>query len=124
MPQSSPEVSPPVDYTSIFDGALRAYKTKTGKSLSSNPLFHRLEACNSPDDIITILRQQIPGYDQSASGSSDSRLTRWLDATVKVISAFSATIGSIVVLVSLTEYCDSLWVYTLNLFSRHTHLVV
>ena len=112
MPQSSPEASPHVNYESIFDSALQTYKTKTGKDLSSNPLFHRLESCSSPDDIITILRQQIPGPDQSASGSSDGRLTRWLDPTVKVINAFSETIGGTVALVSLTEYADSPRIFT------------
>ena len=108
MPRSSPEASPCVNYKSIFDSALQAYKTKTGKDLSLNPLFHRLETCSSPDDITTVLRQQIPGADQSASGNSDSRLTRWLNPTVKVINAFSAAIGGTVTLVSLTEYDDSL----------------
>jgi hypothetical protein len=114
MSQSSSEASPSANYKSIFDGALHAYKTKTGKDLSSNPLFHRLETCSSPDDIITILRQQIPGPDQSASGSSDGRLTRWLDPTVKVINAFSGTIGGTITLVNITEYGDSLHVYTLT----------
>jgi hypothetical protein len=108
MSQSSPEASSCVNYNTIFDSALQAYKAKTGKDLSSNPLFHRLETCRSPDDIITILRQQIPGVDQSASGNSDGRLTGWLDSTVKVINAFSTTIGGTVTLVSLTEYDDSL----------------
>jgi len=98
MPQISPEKA---NYQSIFDSALQEYENKTRKDPSSHPLFRRLESCDSPDDIITILRQQIPGFDQSAGGSSDDRLTRWLDPTVKVINAFSATIGNAVSLVSL-----------------------
>jgi hypothetical protein len=109
MPQTSTEISPRANYQSIFDTALRAYNKKTGKDLFSNPLCRRFEACGSPDDIITILRQQIPGFDQSAGGSSgDSRLTRWLDPTVKVINAFSTTIGGIVALVSLPQYVVTL----------------
>jgi hypothetical protein len=92
------------NYLSIFDGALQEYKRKTGKDICSNPLFDKLQSCSSPDDIIAMLRQQIPAFDQSASWSSDDRLTRWLDPTVQVISAFSATIGAGVALVSPTPY--------------------
>jgi hypothetical protein len=97
MPQISLEKA---NYQSIFDSALQEYEKKTRKDPSLHPLFCRLESCDSPDGIITILRQQIPGFDQSADGSSDDRLTRWLDPTVKVINAFSATIGNAVSLVS------------------------
>jgi hypothetical protein len=99
MPQTPPENSPRTNYQSIFDNALHEYKNKTRKDLPSYPLFHKLQSCGSPDDIITTLRQQIPVFDQSASGSSDDRLTRWLDPTVKVINAFSAAIGGAVSLV-------------------------
>ena len=104
MPQTPGESPTRANYQSIFDSALQEYKKKTRKDLSSNPLFHKLQSCDSPDDIITTLRQQIPGFDPSAGGSSDDRLTRWLDPTVKVISAFSATIGSTVALVGPTAY--------------------
>ena len=104
MPQTPPKNPASTNYQSIFDGALQEYKRKTRKDLSSDPLFHRLQSCASPNDIITILRQQIPGFDQSASGSNNDRLTRWLDPTVKVISAFSVTIGDAVALVSFTAY--------------------
>ena len=102
MPRIPAESSTRTNYQSIFDNALQEYKKKTGKDLSSNPLFHRLQSCDSPDDTITILRQQIPRLDQSTSSSSDDRLTRWLDPTVKVINAFSETIGGAVALVGPT----------------------
>lgn len=100
MSQTSPENTQRADYQSIFDSALQAYKKRTGKDLPSNQLFRRLESCVSPDDIITLLRHQIPAFDQS--GSSNDGLTRWLDPTVKVINAFSATLGDTITLVSLT----------------------
>ena len=104
MSQTSPESLRHTNYQSIFDYALQAYKKKTGKDLSSNPLFHTLESCDSSDDIISTLRQQILGFDQSSSGSSHDKLTRWLDPTVKVINAFSATVGGAVTLVGPIEY--------------------
>jgi hypothetical protein len=102
MPLTSPDIPPRANYQPIFDSALQAYKKKTGKDLPSTPLFRRLETCHSSDDVIATLRQQVPAFDQS--GSSNDRLTSWLDPTVKVVSAFSATISGAVALVSLTEY--------------------
>ena len=104
MSQTPAESSARANYQSIFDNALQEHKKKTRKDLSSDPLFHTFQSCGSPDDIIAILRQQIPQFHQSASGSSDDRLTRWLVPTVKVINAFSATIGGAVALVGPTAY--------------------
>jgi hypothetical protein len=104
MPQTPAESSTHANYQSIFDNALQEYEKKTRQDLHSNPLFHRLQSCDSPDDIIAILRQQIPRFDQSPGGSSGGRLTKWLDPTVKVINAFSTTIGGAVALVGPTAY--------------------
>jgi hypothetical protein len=81
------------NYRSIFDSALEAYKKKTGKDLTSDPLLRRLETCHSPNDILDILQGHIPGFDQSHS-SSDG-LTNWLNPTVNVLYTFSETIGSL-----------------------------
>jgi hypothetical protein len=104
MPRTHAESSARANYQSIIDNALQEYEKKTRQDLSSNPLFRRLQSCHSPDDIIAILRQQISRFDQSANGSSGDRLTRWLDPTVKVINAFSATMGGTVALVGPTAY--------------------
>jgi hypothetical protein len=104
MSQNFPSRS---NYRVIFDSALEAYKKKTGNDLISDPLFHSIESCNSPDAVLAILQAQIlkPGQPQSSSSSSSSsKLTTWLDPTVNVLNAFSATIGGIVGLVSLKEY--------------------
>ena len=102
MPPNSPVVGPHSNYQTIFDSAFKAYKKKTGKDLPSTPLFRTLETCRSSGDVIATLRQQVYAFDQS--GNSNDGLTRWLDPTVKVVNAFSATIGGAVGLVSLTEY--------------------
>ena len=106
MSRASPEVRRHANYQTIFDSALKAYRNKTGKDLSSNPLFHKLETCRSPDDIITVLRQQIPALDQSASSRTDEdlKLTRWLGPTVKVVDAFSVAIRGTIGPVSRTAY--------------------
>ena len=102
MPRTPSDIPSRVNHQLIFDSALQAYKKKTGEDLPSTPLFRTLEICRSSDDVIATLRRQVPAFDQS--GSSDDRLTRWLDPTVKVINAFSATIGGAVALVSLPDY--------------------
>jgi hypothetical protein len=109
MSQTSSEIprAPGANYKVIFDSALQTYKKKTGKNLASSPLFHRLEACGSPEDVVGILRGQIPGFGQSSRGHDDDRLTKWLDPTVRVINAFSMTIGGAVALVSLTQDCPT-----------------
>ena len=97
MPQTRPNSESKAvsnsNYQRIFSVALESYKRRTGNDLTSNPLLPRLESCNSPDAIITLLREQIPGFDQSRSDDDSERLSNWLNPTVKVIAAFSGTIG-------------------------------
>ena len=76
------------DYQFIFDNALESYKRRTGKDLSSHPLFHSLEACHSPDDVVAIILRGL-----AQSRNVDDRLTKWLIPTVNVLCTLSATIG-------------------------------
>jgi hypothetical protein len=98
MPRTSPEEASRSNYQSIFDSALKGYKKKTGKDLTSDPLLCRLESCDSPDAILAILQAQMlrPGQPQS---SGDKFLT-WLNPTINVLNAFSDNIGGVVGLVS------------------------
>jgi hypothetical protein len=89
------------NYQHIFSVALKFYRKRTGNDLTSNPLLSRLETCNSPDAVIALLREQIPGFDQSRSDSDSERLSNWLNPTVNVIVAFSGTIGGSVGMVGL-----------------------
>ncbi|KAF8490155.1 hypothetical protein F5888DRAFT_1638229 [Russula emetica] len=84
------------NYQHLFSVALESYKKRTGKDLTSNPLLPRLETCNSPDAVIALLREQIPGFDQSRSDDDSERLSKWLNPTVNVIVAFSGTISDFV----------------------------
>jgi hypothetical protein len=79
------------NFLSIFNAALESYKRKTKKDLTSHPLLPRLQSCNSPEAILAVLREQIPTFNQSHSG--DDRLTKWVEPTVNVVYAFSATVG-------------------------------
>jgi hypothetical protein len=83
----------------IINNALKAYEKRTKKDLLAHPLASQLQACNSPSAILAILQQQVQGLDQSRS--SDDRWTKWLDPTVNILYALSATLGEGAGLVSL-----------------------
>ena len=87
----------------IINNALDTYRERTKKDLLTHPLAARLQACGTPTDILTILREQIHGLDQSQSGAE--RWSKWLDPTVNVLFTFSATIGTGVGLVCLRRTC-------------------
>ena len=95
---SSSTSSSSSNFLSIFNAALKAYEKKTKKDLLAHPLAAQLQACNSPGDILAVLQDKVKEFDQSRS--SDERLSRWLNPTISVLYAFSATLGQGVGLVS------------------------
>jgi hypothetical protein len=86
----------------IINNALKAYEKKTKRDLIAHPLALQLQGCDSPGDILAVLQQQVQGLDQSQS--RDERWTKWLNPTVNVLFAFSATLGSGVGLVCSRAY--------------------
>ena len=87
------------NYASIFNAALEKYNRKTKQDLAKHPLLPRLQSCDSPEAIITVLREQTP--ESSQSQNSDDGLTRWVTPTLNVLNSFSATLGGVVGLVNL-----------------------
>ncbi|KAH9073562.1 hypothetical protein EDB83DRAFT_82556 [Lactarius deliciosus] len=79
------------NFQSILLASLRAYEKQTKKDLLSHPLAARLNSCDSPTAILAVLQDQVQEFEQSRS--VDERLTKWLDPTVNVLYAFSATLG-------------------------------
>ena len=93
------------NYQAIFDSALEAYKKKTNKDLRSHPLLPKLQTCNSPDAVLTLLRDQMLAIDPSRSTSSDGDgLIKWLNPTVHVLYTFSEAIGAGICLVSKNTF--------------------
>ncbi|KAH9177989.1 hypothetical protein EDB89DRAFT_2239711 [Lactarius sanguifluus] len=80
-----------MDFGKIFGTALEVYRKQTKKDIASHPLATQLLSCDTPSAILAILRAQVQAFDQSQS--ADERLTKWLDPTVNVLYAFSATLG-------------------------------
>ena len=79
------------NFVSIFNAALESYKRKTKRDLASHPLLPSLQSCDSPEAILTVLREQIPVLSQSQN--ADDGLTKWVTPTVNVLYAFSAMLG-------------------------------
>jgi hypothetical protein len=84
---------------------LDTYRKRTKNDPLSHPLAVRLQACDTPAAILTILREQINGLDQSQR--DDERWSKWLDPTVNVLFAFTTTIGAGVSLVFRSACCLS-----------------
>ena len=98
MSQSPPTASSSSTLQTIFVASLKEYEKKTKKDLLTHPLMAQLQTCNSPTDILAILRAQVQQFEQSTSG--DDKLTKWLNPTVNVLYAFSSVISAGVGLVN------------------------
>ncbi|KAI0269711.1 hypothetical protein BGY98DRAFT_1190196, partial [Russula aff. rugulosa BPL654] len=81
----------------IFNNALKAYERRTKNDLLAHPLAPQLQDCESHSSILNILQQQVQELNRSQT--SDERLTKWLDPTVKVLYTLSETLGEGVSLV-------------------------
>jgi hypothetical protein len=90
------------NFVSIFNASLESYKRKTKKDLASHPLLPSLQSCNSPEGVLTVLRDQVPAFSQSES--CDDGLTKWVTPTVNVLYSFSGTIGQGVGMVNIKTF--------------------
>ncbi len=91
MSQVTPTAASSTNFESIFRTALQAYEKQTKKDIASHPLAAQLQSCNTPNAILSVLQAQVQVFNQSRS--ADERLTKWLNPTVNVLCAFSATLG-------------------------------
>ena len=87
-----PSSTSSTNFETIFAPALKAYSNQTKKDIVSHPLAAQLQSCDSPSAILAILQTQVQTFDQSQG--TDEKLTKWLDPTVNVLLAFSATLGN------------------------------
>ena len=97
MSHTRPNSTSSSNFQAIFNNALKAYERRTKKDLLAHPLASQLQECDSHSSILTMLKQQVQELNQSQT--SDERLTKWLDPTVKVLYTFSETLGEGVSLV-------------------------
>lgn len=98
MSQTSPTPSSASNLQAVFVASLKEYEKKTKKDLLTHPLMAQFQTCNSPTEILAVLRAQIQQFEKSTSG--DDKLTKWLSPTINVLYAFSSALGTGVGLVS------------------------
>ena len=91
MSHTRPTSTSPSNFQVIFNNALKTYERRTKKDLLAHPLAAKLQDCDSHTSILIVLQQQVQELNQSQT--SDERLTKWLDPTVKVLYTLSATLG-------------------------------
>ncbi len=87
------------NFHAIFVASLKEYEKKTMTDLHTHPLAAQLQSCDSSSDILAILHDKIDEFDQHKT--RNQRLFSWLNPTINVLYAFSATLGEGVGLVSL-----------------------
>ena len=97
LPQTTASLSS--HFQQVFNSALKLYEKRTKNDLRAHPLAAQLQACDSSDAILAVLQTQVEGLSQSQI--ADDRWTKWLDPTVNVLFALSATLGEGVGLVCL-----------------------
>ncbi|KAH9014052.1 hypothetical protein EDB85DRAFT_2215275 [Lactarius pseudohatsudake] len=79
------------DFRTIFVATLKAYEKNTKTDLLTHPLATQLQSCDSSSDVLAVLCDRVNEFDQSRS--HDERLSSWLDPTINVLYAFTATLG-------------------------------
>ncbi len=87
------------NFQGIFCAAMKEYEKKTKKDLLAHPVTGQLQPCNTPADILAVLRDQVQQFEKSTSGVE--KWTKWLNPTVNVLVALSGALGEGVGLVSL-----------------------
>jgi fungal STAND N-terminal Goodbye domain len=92
MSQTQPTAScSSPNFQSLFDAALKEYEKKTKKDLLAHPLAVQLQNCHSTTAILAVLQDQVQEFDQHRRDGQ--RLTKWLNPTVNVLYALSATLS-------------------------------
>ena len=92
-------------FVAVFGAALQEYAQKTGTDLNSHPLATTLEACDTPDAVLAVLREQAHAFDQYRNGDWKVQLMRCLKPTVDILLGLSTSgvFSGVIGLVSLTS---------------------
>ena len=98
MSRANPTTSASPNFQLIFNNALDAYRKRTKSDLLAHPLVGQLQNCTSSSDVLALIHQQVQGFQRD-----EDRLTKWLCPTVRVLYAFSETLGEGVSLVCLRK---------------------
>ena len=80
------------NFQAIFCASIKEYEKKTKKDILTHPLMAQLQTCNTPTDILSVLRTQVQHFEKSMCG--EEKLARWLNPTINVLYAFSSALGT------------------------------
>ena len=117
MSHTLPTSTSSSNFQLVFNNALKAYERRTKKDLLTHPLAAQLQYCDTHSSILIVLQQQVQELNQSQS--SDERLTKWLDPTVKVLYTLSETLGGVSLVCVVISKCPrSTFSYIFYRYSR------
>jgi hypothetical protein len=71
--------------------SLEEYTKETGIDLTENPFSTSLQSCNSPDEVLQLIRDKAEAFKEFREGNR--RLINWLKPVVQVVHAFAGTLG-------------------------------
>ena len=91
MSKVSSTTTSSTNFQNLFNTALEAYQKRTKKVLLTHPLSAKLQHCDSPDAILSVLQELVQQLDQHRRGNE--RLRSCLNPIVNVLYAFSTTLG-------------------------------
>jgi len=87
----------PSNFQLVVD-ALGDYLNQTGIDLSQNPFAEKLQLSNTPNAILEILEEREKAFKEYRDGNR--KLLSCLSPAVRVLHAFSGTLGGVIGLVS------------------------
>jgi hypothetical protein len=85
---SNPKL-PSVQFPEIFEAALEEYTKKTEKDIKSDPLFAKLQDCNSSDAVLKVLEEQGLAFGRYRKGDWKIQLMERLKPIVEILYRFS-----------------------------------
>ncbi|KAN0113428.1 hypothetical protein V8E52_007709 [Russula decolorans] len=93
-PSSNP-ILPSVQFPQIFEKALEKYTEKTEKDIKSDPLFDKLQQCNSSDEVLEVLEEQALDFEEYREGDWKVQFMRGVQPIVEIISRLCSKDGLI-----------------------------
>jgi len=108
-------------FTLIFQKACDEYKRLSGHDLSTHPFSLDCNRCNSPSDVLDVLRGQSQAFTRSRE--DNEKLLSWLNPIIHLLFTFSTTLGEGIGLVSLSNPTPSplLYLDTVSAVSPREH---
>jgi hypothetical protein len=97
---------PSVQFPEIFEAALEEYTKTTEEDIKSDPLFAKLQDCNSSDAVLEVLKEKALAFEQYRKGDWKAELMGRLKPIVEILSRLSTKDGlkEGIVSVRLTRY--------------------